>query len=68
MGRVEVVDGLEQAYVADLQQVLGRFGALAVLLRAAPDQAGITDGQDLADRLAFGAAERQRAQPRPSLE
>jgi hypothetical protein len=60
---VEAIDGLEQADVADLQQVLGRFGAAQVGTHAGLDQPGIAAHQDLADRLASGAAARQRAQP-----
>jgi hypothetical protein len=60
---VEAVDGLEQADVADLQQVLGRFGALPVGPHAGADKPGIAAQQDLADQLAFDAAARQRAQP-----
>jgi len=37
-GRVEIVDGLEQADVTDLHQLLGRLGAVPVALGAGPDQ------------------------------
>jgi hypothetical protein len=46
-GRVEVVDGLQQADVAHLHQVLGRLGAAPVSLHAQPDQAPVTAGQQL---------------------
>jgi hypothetical protein len=62
-GRVKVIDRFEQAQVADLQQILGRFGAVEVGPHAGLDQPGVPAHQDLADRLALGAAARQRAQP-----
>jgi len=62
-GGVEVVDRLEQADVADLQQILSRFGAAQVGPYAGVDQPGIAAHQDLADGLALGAITRQRAKP-----
>ncbi len=67
MGGVEVVDGLDQADVADLQQVFGRFGTAVIGVRAGADQPGIPGDQDLADGVPFGAAARQRAQSRQQL-
>jgi hypothetical protein len=47
--RVVVVDGLHQADVADLHQVLGWFGAAAILPDTGPDQLLMPLDQDLAD-------------------
>jgi hypothetical protein len=55
------------AEVTDLQQVLDRLRAPPVPPRAALDQPGMPGDQDLADRLASGAAARKRAQPRQQL-
>ena len=59
-GRVEVVDGLQQADVADLHQLLGRLRAVPVPLGAGPDQRSVTADQHLAGGVALCAAPRQR--------
>ena len=65
--RVEVVDRLEQADVADLHQVLDRLGAAAVLPDAGADQLLVPLHDQLAQRRALVAVSRQRAQPGQEL-
>jgi len=59
-GRVEVVDGLEQADVTDLHQLLGRLGAVPVPLGAGSDQRLIPADELLAGRVPLLAVPRQR--------
>src|SRR5690349_1820965 len=56
--RVEVVDRLEQAHVADLHQVLVWLGAAPVTVGARADQAAVPPHQHLTGGGALGAAGR----------
>jgi hypothetical protein len=55
---IEVVDGLEQAYVADLHQVLRGLGAVTVPADAGPDQPGVAVDEYLADDVALRSVRR----------
>ena len=55
---VEVVDGLDQAEVADLEEVFGGFGAVFVPGGAGADQVAVAGDQQLARGGAAGGAQR----------